>query len=636
MPYRKRYLQKLNYHIDNTLSKGTSALLAALGIVFFGVALITAILVLIADSLDLIPEHLNFLDAYWGSLMHVLDQGTITGDGDAGWGYRIIMFITTMCGIFIVSSLISILNTGFQSKLDEMQKGRSIVFEDGHTVILGWSSKVFTIISELVIANENQKKSCIVILADKDKTEMEDEIKMKVGRTGKTRVICRHGNPMDLDDLKIANLNNSKSIIILSPEEDKSDSYVVKSVLAIINNPNRRNEKYNIIAEIENQSNKEIAQIVGKDELTVIVSKDIISKITVQTSGQSGLSLIYNDLLDFANVEMYILKIKNTSGLLYEDVIFAFDDTTIIGMQKSDKSIILNPPLDTVIALGDKFVVIALDDEEIEFKQTKKPKQGVKIIEKQESAEKPALNTLILGWNENGKTIIQELDNYVGKGSKVVVASEFENLSQKLQEETSTLQSLNVVFQTADINKRQTINKLMLDYDFEQIIILSYSDVYQTQQCDAITLVALMHLRDMLNKQNKNISVVSEMLDSKNRALASLHKSDDFIISDQLISLILAQLSENKYLSAVFEDLFDADGVEIYLKPVSRYIDKEFSSNFYQILEKGLSYGETPIGYKQIKYANDAERYFGIVLNPRKSDLISFEEGDMIIVLAED
>ena len=43
------------------------------------------------------------------------------------------------------------------------------VMEEDFTLILGWSSKVFTIISELVAANENQKKPRIVILSGNDK-----------------------------------------------------------------------------------------------------------------------------------------------------------------------------------------------------------------------------------------------------------------------------------------------------------------------------------------------------------------------------------------------------------------------------------------------------------------------------------
>ncbi|MBI5829315.1 MAG: hypothetical protein HZB20_07185, partial [Chloroflexi bacterium] len=47
----------------------------------------------------------------------------------------------------IISALIGIINNGIEDKLDELRKGRSNVIESGHTVILGWSPQVFSIIS---------------------------------------------------------------------------------------------------------------------------------------------------------------------------------------------------------------------------------------------------------------------------------------------------------------------------------------------------------------------------------------------------------------------------------------------------------------------------------------------------------
>jgi len=91
-----------------------------------------------------------------------------------------------------------LLTTGISGRLDSLRKGRSLVVENGHTVILGWSPQIFTVLSELVIANQNQRRSAIAILADRDKVEMEDEIRARLGNTGTTRIICRTGNPIDL------------------------------------------------------------------------------------------------------------------------------------------------------------------------------------------------------------------------------------------------------------------------------------------------------------------------------------------------------------------------------------------------------------------------------------------------------
>ena len=203
---------KLKYRFDNYVSKGTAAMI-------YGLAIITLLAIVVFGVFLLLfgihPDHqdINFFESIWINLTHVLDPGVL--GGDEGWPFRIFMMVTTFAGLVVISTLIGLISNGILEKMDELRKGRSFVIEEGHVLILGWSSKIFTIISELCIANENQKRGVIVILADMDKVEMEDEIRDKIGSTGTTEVICRTGDPIDVHDLHIANPFDTKSIIIL-------------------------------------------------------------------------------------------------------------------------------------------------------------------------------------------------------------------------------------------------------------------------------------------------------------------------------------------------------------------------------------------------------------------------------------
>ena len=49
---------------------------------------------------------------------------------------------------------------------------------------------------------------------------------------------------------------------------------------------------------------------------------------------------------------------------------------------------------------------------------------------------------------------------------------------------------------------------------------------------------------------------------------------------DHLVSLALVQIDENKGLGKVFNSLFDPAGAEIYLKPVTNYVDTAQPLNF--------------------------------------------------------
>ena len=125
------------------------------------------------------------------------------------------------------------------------------------------------------------------------------------------------------------------------------------------------------------------------------------------------------------------------------------------------------------------------------------------------------------------------------------------------------------------------------------------------------------------------------MLDVRNRALAEVTQADDFIVSDKLVSLMLSQISENKELNAVFADVFDPEGSEIYLKLASNYVALGQPLNFYTLVEAARRRGEVALGYRLRADANNPEKAYGVVVNPDKAKEVNFSEWDRIIVLAE-
>jgi hypothetical protein len=211
-----KWNDRLKYKIDDLFSKGPIAQVAALGLMSLGIILIAALILTAGQITQEGETSISFIEAAWGSLMRTLDSGTM--GGDTGWGFRLVMLGVTFGGIFVISAFIGVLTSGLEGKLEELRKGRSRVIETDHTIILGWSEQVFTIIPELVLANESLPSSCIVIMGDKDKVEMEEAIQAKIENTGRTRIVCRSGSPMEMADLALVSLNTARSIIVLSPE----------------------------------------------------------------------------------------------------------------------------------------------------------------------------------------------------------------------------------------------------------------------------------------------------------------------------------------------------------------------------------------------------------------------------------
>jgi voltage-gated potassium channel Kch len=628
---------KIRYRFDNLMAKGAPALivmLALLTVVLLSVFALAVWLTGIAPKEAPEAPDANFLDAFWMSLMRTLDSGTMGGDTGA---FGLVMLGVTIVGIFIVSALIGIINNGLEAKLEDLRKGRSTVVEKDHTVILGWSEQIFTIIPELVEANRSRRKACIVVMGDTDKVEMEDTLKERIEDFGNTRVVCRSGSPISMGDLPIVSPDDARSIIILSPETEDPDAEVIKTLLALTNNPSRKEGKYHIVAEIRDPKNMEIAAIVGKDEVELVLVGDLISRVIAQTCRQSGLSVVYTELLDFGGDEIYFKEEPVLAGKPFGEVLNSYPKCTIMGILPLTGEPRVNPPMDTVVHVGDQLIVIAEDDDKITLPKKRVIPAIERSVIRQGTPVMPVPEkNLILGWNWRAPVIITELDNYVAKGSEILIVADDDSVKEVLDTRCQGLmKNQKISFTKADTTDRSVLDTLNPE-QYHSIILLSYSDSLGAQQADAKSLMTLLHLRDMAEKSDSNYNVVSEMLDVKNRELADVAKVDDFIVSERLISLLLTQISENKKLNLVFKDLFNADGSEIYVKPAGNYVETGKPVNFYTVTESARLRGEIAIGYKIIAKSHSAEDSYGVVVNPDKGGMVTFKPEDKIIVLAED
>jgi len=624
--------EKLRYSFDNTMSKGAAALVLWLGILS---VILIAVMSLLMWGLGLVPEEMNanFFQVMWMSLMRTMDAGTMGGD-EGSWAYLFAMFVVTLGGVFIISTLIGVLTSGIEGKLEELRKGRSKVIEHKHTVVLGWSDHLFTFLSELVTANENEKDACIVVLSEKDKVEMEDEIKDKLGDLKNTRIVCRTGSPIDLNDLEIAGIHTSKSIVVFAPEIDDPDPEVVKIILAITNHPRRRKQPYHIVAELHEPKNVEIAKMVGRDEVELVVVSDLVARIIAQTCRQSGLSMVYQELLDFDGDEIYFFSHPSIIGKTYGETLAMFEKSAVLGLYPNGGTPALNPPMETIIKEGDRLVVIAADNNATRFiKQVPSAKED--CFSSESPVDPKPENTLLLGWNFRAPLIINQLDAYVAPGSIIHVVANQEDGKELIARHCTQLKNCKVAFRNADTTDRKVLDSLHVQR-YHHIILLSYADQMSVQEADARTLFTLLHLRDIADKSGKNFSIVSEILDVKNRELAEVTKADDFIVSDKLISLMLSQVSENKMLNAVFADIFDPEGAEIYLKPSEYYVKSGVEVDFFTVIEAARRRNETAIGYKLASEVGDADKAYGVHVNPTKSQKIVFGPEDKVIVAAED
>jgi len=242
-----------------------------------------------------------------------------------------------------------------------------------------------------------------------------------------------------------------------------------------------------------------------------------------------------------------------------------------------------------------------------------------------------AEHLLIVGWNSLGPVVLQELDQFVATGSTVDVLVDPDLVDPGGITPPALTRLTDVRFE-ADRGDLDELTQHLAGKQFDHAIILGYRSGTNPAAADARTLLTLLLLRKVLRpgEQGRRSRIVTELLDSSDVELARATGADDFVVSDALSSYMLAQLSENPELQTVFDDLFDATGSAISLKPASWYVPVMQEVRYDTVVAAARERGEVAIGFsRHVGHDVPAD----VVVNPRKSEIFLFDDDDRVVVI---
>ncbi len=610
---------KLRYRFDLALSRGPLVVIGYLGVVMLAIIVLAAVVLMVSgiggvnggEAVD------NPFEAFWQALLRVLDSGTFAAD--SSWPARFLGLFITLAGIFLAGSLIGLIANAVDQQIEQLRKGRSTVLEDGHTLVLGWSPRLPTILTELVEANANLKHAAVVVLANVPKDEMEDDLRLKVPELGTTRVVCRTGDPSRPGDLEMVNVAGARSVIVLAGDE--GDAGVVKAVLAV-RSLDPSFAQAHVVAELENAGHARTLRTLTDGRIVTIQADEIIAQVTAQACHQAGLASVFRELLDFDGDEIYFTAVPELVGIAYRDILLAFEGCSVLGWVTADGAVELNPPVDATFGAGYELISVAEDDDKVLF--TGVVAMPTVAVDCSVAFEEPSQKVLMIGWSDLGPGVLAELDEFLTDGSSVDLMIDPELFDvAALDPELPACDHCTITVHSLGGGPEELIAMAAGAYD--QVIVLGYREPVSVSEADARTMLTLLTLDKTFPKGPGGPRVVAEMLDRANVAVAQTTGVEDFIVSDELSSLMIAQLSERLELHLVFDELFDADGCFVALHPAPLYAPPEPVA-FAAIVAAACQRGETAFGWR---LAATGE----VVVNPPKSATIELGPVDQVLVL---
>ncbi|MFG2576311.1 NAD-binding lipoprotein [Streptomyces sp. NPDC048481] len=557
--------------------------------------------------------------------------------------------LLALVALVYVSTLVGLITTGLTERLIALRRGRSKLLERGHVVVLGWSEQVFTVVSELVAAGANQRRSAVAILADRDKTAMEESLQSKVGPTGRTRLICRSGPPADPAVLALASPATADSVIVLPPDASRGDADVVKALLALRATARGGDVAVPVVAAVRDTGYLLAARLAAGPRGVVLESDTVTARLIAQAARRPGLSLVHRDLLDFAGDEFYPAAHPSLAGREFGDTLLSYGNASAVGLIRGGVPW-LNPPARTVLEPDDQLLVIAADDDTAELADCAPLVDERSVAGPRPSDTRPE-RLLVLGWNRRAPLVLREWGRNAPPGSVAdVVADEDEAVVRAACDDDSDVgdgdgagdvgdgngegSGWTCVALRGDTTRPETLAGLDLG-SYGSVIVLGQEPPAgePPEEPDTRTLVTLLVLRHLERRTGRELPVVTELTDDANRPLAPLGPGADVIISGKLIGLLMAQISQNHHLADVFDELFSAGGTQIHLRPAADYVVTGHETSFATVVAAARARGECAVGYRSHADAHRAPGY-GLRLNPPKADRRRWSEGDEVVVIA--
>ena len=652
--------EQWRYRIDNFLGQGNRGLFMALVSAFVvSIAFVSLIRwgVLAVESAWGLPEGASVVGegmyGIWLTWLQITDPGNMAQDNQTFGLYKLPAIIGGLTGVVIFSALIAFLTTALDQAIERLKKGHSRVLETNHTLILGWGPRILEILRELVEANESEDDPVVVILADEDKEAMDAWLMENWTDRRNTRVVTRSGGTGNLSSIAKVSAEYARSAIVLAQEGGEldrssrmeSDAKVIKTALALVAHVGADHD-INIVAEVFDARNRDVVKEISSERISVLDATEILAKVMVQTSRTSGLSVVYTELLSFEGCEIYFHHAE-WGGISFGELAFRFEDGVPLGIRKEDGTIVMRPPPDQTLESDDDIIIVADDDSTVRFQASPVitpatlPGHDVRLDAQTE-------RLLILGWSRKAGIIISEFDDYVLEGSvvDVMLTGVPDWLEARIEGLVGTLNHTAVRLIDLDpLDGQQLASVDPLSYDVIIVLPQRPEDALDAERVDAETIIVLLHLRKLMGAADEageaiHTQLITEVLDSSNQALISRAGVNDFIISNRMVSMMFAQISEEPGIQDVYDDLFQEDGSEIYIKPAHLYFPAEafpITCTFGDLMAHARKRDtEICLGVKIKAAEADMEANFGVQLIPAKDRVFTLSADDSLVVLAED
>ena len=635
---RQRVRDRLRFGLERLVLRGLRYRLLLAAAIVLLVALVTGGLVAVLD-----PGFSDLGEAVWWSFLRLTDPGYL-GD-DEGVARRAISTVVTVLGyVLFLGLLIAILTQWLNQTIGELESGLTPIAASDHVLVLGWTHRTPTIVSELLrtrarvqrfLERHGTRDLRVVILSDRVDSARIQELRERLGSLWNDRqVLLRAGTPLRIDHLERVAFREAAVLILPGADfaernPEAVDAEAVKTLLSVSTHAGGSVPPL-AVAEIYDGRRASVARQAYAGETEVLVADDIISRIIVQSVRQPGLFGVFSELLTLAEGNaLYVREIVGQAGARFGDLCGTFPKAVLLGcVRPGDPQPALDPDPETLVRDDDLLVFIARSFEDCATREMRQESPPTTAASREPDLQERR-RVLILGWSRKVPALLQELAGYGGDAFEVDVVSltPLEQREQALARHgaaptSGRVRQIEAGFISPDVLEGLEPGR------YDNIVILASEWQAEEKKADAITVLTHRMLRGLLPEEGRRPEILVELMDEENQFLFQ-RDQEDVIVSPLWVSYLLSQVALRRELGAVFEELSRPWGAQIVFRHAREYETANGAVRFGDLEHAAAARGEIALGLRRGGGA-DA----GLALNPDRQIEWTLADGDEVVVLA--
>lgn len=651
--FRIRLIDRMKFVIERQFVKGAAFQLMVV-MLFIG-------LISIVGGLLVAPVGGAFDDlggAIWWAFLRLTDPGYL-GDDEGSWTRFVSTLLTVSGYVVFLGALVAIMTRKLIAVMADLERGLTPVYLRHHVVVLGWTSRTRPLLRELLgstgrmrrfLERHDAKRLQLVVLSEEASAHQRLELNADPGIGRRARqIILRSGTPMQPDALSRVACLEAAVVIVPSSSHGPdslvtSDTETVKALLSIASQARERQLPLPYaVVELQDARKRPVVERAYPGLLEIVAGDAAISRLLVQNVLHPGLSAVYNELLtDREGNEIYVRSGDLMGGRSLQTLAAELPKAIVLGLLRAGPAEEGRARLviasDSLIGEDDRVVILARHYEDSRpdgqhdghlpvLARTTVKRQDHTVMQGQAQEHR----MLVLGWNRRVPSLIDELGSYPTHHFSVDLASTTPAASREaaVHRHAGEEPGVDCHFIEADFMAEGELRRLAPD-QYDTVLLLASDRLGSGEEADARSMVGHLLLDDILSSSPRRPQLILELSDPANELLLTLPQSE-VMVSPIILSHILAQVALRRELGAVFEELFTVGGAEFLFRQPDVY-DLPAAPDFQALEAAAAGHGDIALGI--YRAASDAAGN-RLMLNPARSTLLSLQEGDQVVVLAD-